>query len=471
MSEQGKRKSTKGLIFLAHPIDASIRWVSAQRRGRAVAHAGGPRSKPRAAGMILAVALATQLALWARPASAEYSLAPGDIVEMSIVGMKDLRHRAQIDFDGKVSLPLAGSVEAAGLSVAALRARVQDLVGSKTVRQRLDDGRETSVLIEPDEVMLDIAEYRPVYVNGDVSKPGEVRFRSSLTVRQAVALAGGYDLMRFRLDNPFLQAADLESDMKSLAAEHAGLQSRIARLEAELNGGAEIAAASGGEVRAPVPAAFGAQIKSLEAERFKVRVAEYGQQTASLRTLIGYGDTALKSLTEQSSREEESSRLDEEDFKRNSALFDRGTQTINRVVDSRRVMLLGSTRLLQTKVQVERVRRELETDRRNLAQIDANRRLGIVSELQKARIEMEGLRARMAGTGQKLLYTSTVRSQLIKGAGGRPNIVVIRHRPGGDAERLTANEDMALHPGDVVEVSLVADLVPPDTQPKSAPSR
>lgn len=434
------------------------------------------RNKSKAAkGLAVVVAIVAQFSAWTLPARAEYSLAPGDIVEMSIVGMRDLRHRAQVDFDGKVSLPLVGSVEAAGLSLAGLRARIQEAIGRKAVRQRMDDGRETSVLIEPDEVTLDIAEYRPVYVNGDVSKPGEVRFRSSLTVRQAVALAGGYDLMRFRLDNPFLQSADFESDLKVQTAENARLQSRIARLESELKGQPEIATASGGDVKLPfkvsVPAAFASQIANLEAERFKVREADYGKQTANLRTLIGFGNTSLNSLSEQSAREEESGKLDEEDFKRNSTLFDRGNQTINRVVDARRVMLLGSTRLLQTKVQVERVRRELETDQGNLARLEANRRLEIVGELQDARVQMEGVRAKIAATGQKLLYTSTVRSQLIKGAGGRPNIVVIRRQTGSDPVRLTANEDMTLFPGDVVEISLVADLVPPAGPTDASPSR
>ena len=42
-------------------------------------------------------------------------------------------------------------------------------------------------------VVATVVEYRPIYVNGDVSKPGEHPFRPQMTVRQAVALSGGYD--------------------------------------------------------------------------------------------------------------------------------------------------------------------------------------------------------------------------------------------------------------------------------------
>lgn len=45
-------------------------------------------------------------------------------------------------------------------------------------------------MVTPDQVMLANSEFRPVYLNGDVAKPGEQTFRPGMTVRQAVALAG-----------------------------------------------------------------------------------------------------------------------------------------------------------------------------------------------------------------------------------------------------------------------------------------
>ena len=50
-----------------------------------------------------------------------------------------------------------------------------------------------------------MAEYRPVYINGDVSKPGEYPYRPATTARQLVAVAGGYDIMRIRMNNPYLE--------------------------------------------------------------------------------------------------------------------------------------------------------------------------------------------------------------------------------------------------------------------------
>ena len=53
-------------------------------------------------------------------------------------------------------------------------------------------------------------------------------------MRQAIALAGGYDIMRFRMNNPFLEQADLQSEYRALWTEFAKEQAPFARLQASL---------------------------------------------------------------------------------------------------------------------------------------------------------------------------------------------------------------------------------------------
>ena len=76
--------------------------------------------------------------------------------------------------------PILGEVEAADLPLTELSRRLQDLLVTRNVVQHAD-------------VVVSVAEYRPIYLGGDVLKPGEYRYRPEMTVRQAVALAGGYD--------------------------------------------------------------------------------------------------------------------------------------------------------------------------------------------------------------------------------------------------------------------------------------
>ena len=79
-----------------------------------------------------------------------------------------------------------------------------------------------------------MAEYRPIYVNGDVSKPGEYPYRPATTARQVIAVAGRYDIMHIRMNNPYLESADLRSEHASLWTEFAKEQAHMWRIKNEL---------------------------------------------------------------------------------------------------------------------------------------------------------------------------------------------------------------------------------------------
>src|SRR5262245_47967698 len=168
------------------------------------------------------------------PSKAEYRLDVGDVLEISVAGVPDLRQRVAVQLDGSISYPLLGTFVVAGLTPSEVRAKIQATLPTKVFRQRAPDGRENVVVIEPDQVTASVGEYRPIYVNGDVSRPGAQAYRPLMTVRQAVALSGGYEIMRFRMNNPFLESADFRSDYESLWTEFAKEQTHIWRMRMEL---------------------------------------------------------------------------------------------------------------------------------------------------------------------------------------------------------------------------------------------
>jgi len=98
---------------------------------------------------------------------------------------------------------------------------------------------EKNVVRRP-EVTVEVAEYRPVYVGGDVMKPGAYPFRFGMTVRDAVTLAEGFDLLRLRGSDPLMVAADAKGDFQSTAVELAKQTARVARINAELAGKNEL---------------------------------------------------------------------------------------------------------------------------------------------------------------------------------------------------------------------------------------
>src|SRR6266702_8098108 len=114
--------------------------------------------------------VAVGLALSVTQAKAEYLVNIGDVLEVAVAGVPELRHRAAVQMDGNVSLPLVGTLPVAGLPLPQIQAKIGAALASKAFRQRTSDGRETVVVIDADEVTTVIAEYKPIYVNGDVSK-------------------------------------------------------------------------------------------------------------------------------------------------------------------------------------------------------------------------------------------------------------------------------------------------------------
>ena len=114
----------------------------------------------------------------ASPTQEEYRLGTGDKLHISVFGQTELNGDYIVDATGNLQLPLVGEVHAAGLSVAELQ---------KVLTAKLADG----YFVNP-SVNVDVVNYRPFYIIGQVNKPGEYDYVSGMSVLNAVALAGGY---------------------------------------------------------------------------------------------------------------------------------------------------------------------------------------------------------------------------------------------------------------------------------------
>lgn len=113
------------------------------------------------------------------PADAEYRLGPGDQVRIITVGDDALTGEFRVGDSGRLALPMLGSVRAAGLPPAALERAITAML----TRAGLE--RDPSVSVE-------VIGYRPIFVLGEVNKPGQFPYQPGMSVVAAVALAGGY---------------------------------------------------------------------------------------------------------------------------------------------------------------------------------------------------------------------------------------------------------------------------------------
>jgi polysaccharide export outer membrane protein len=120
----------------------------------------------------------------AEPVPTVYTLDSGDRLRVVVFGQDGLTNSYAVDTAGNITLPLIGPVHA--------RARTTTEV-SASVAARLRQG----FLREP-HVAVEVEAYRPFFILGEVTFPGQYPYVANMTVETAVAIAGGFSPRAFR---------------------------------------------------------------------------------------------------------------------------------------------------------------------------------------------------------------------------------------------------------------------------------
>ncbi|MEL7108104.1 MAG: polysaccharide biosynthesis/export family protein [Pseudomonadota bacterium] len=124
-----------------------------------------------------------------------YQLGTGDQIRISVFGQPDLSGQFEVDGTGSIALPLIGTIRAQGMSTSELE---------KSIYDRLIDG-----YVRDPQVSAEVINYRPFYILGEVSRPGEYPYTNNLTVLNAVASAGGFT---YRANKKIVYIKTVESD-------------------------------------------------------------------------------------------------------------------------------------------------------------------------------------------------------------------------------------------------------------------
>lgn len=399
-------------------------------------------------------AVALAIFFCASPATADYPIQAGDVVEVSIGGLVEFHQRAIVQQDGTVNFPQLGTISIGGSLASELRTKIQGALVAKTIRQRSPDGRTLPIAIEPDDVAASIVEYRPVYVMGDVSKPGQYAFNPAMTTRQAVAVAGGYEILHLGFKNSFLLASDLQSDINSVMVQLAGAVLRETRVRAELSNLENMDDPRTIDVQ--VPASTLSALLHTERELFKTRRSEYLAEKQFFEQSLKQGVEIIEVLNKQLNWESASSIADARDLEDLRGLQAKGYASKARVSETRQSASSGLNRTLQINVQLDAARTRKEEYQKKLAELESQRKTKLLEDLKDGTIKQIELRSKLNGLRDKLRVISTTHSQTVRNTSQSRKIVVIRNGHRG-RERLSVDEDFELHPADVVEVTIAGD--------------
>lgn len=107
-----------------------------------------------------------------------YTLDAGDKLRIVVFGQAGITGEYLVDANGQVTLPLVGTVPARGYTTRSL---------AQMIGERLKQG-----YVREPHVTVSIASYRPFFILGEVTTPGQYPYVPNMTAENAVAIAGGF---------------------------------------------------------------------------------------------------------------------------------------------------------------------------------------------------------------------------------------------------------------------------------------
>ncbi|WP_448151266.1 polysaccharide biosynthesis/export family protein [Labrys miyagiensis] len=343
---------------------------------------------------------------------------------------------------GNVSLPLIGEVPASGKSTADLSA----LIGQKL--------QETIGLSNRPDASVEVSTYRPFFILGMVTTPGQYPYKPGLTVLQAVSTAGGvlrvtdFGLLGFQRDSLVNRG-----DLRTLAVERLGLIAREARLDAELQSSPTITFPPELTSQASSP-----QVQQLMREEqllFDARHQAVSSQEAAIgqtKTLLGAEVQSLKEKTVSLQRQLD---LAKQELDNVNGLVQKGLAIASRQLQLDQNVSAFESNRLDVELQMLRAQQDMSKADRDLADVRNKARNDTLNEISEVRGKLAA-NVEKTTTTQGLIYNSEVQApQAVAaqiGSASSKILYTIVRNVGGKPETISATEADTVLPGDVVKV-------------------
>lgn len=336
---------------------------------------------------------------------------------------------------GALSLPFLGEVPAAGRPTSAI---AEDIGSGLEILFGLKNRPSASV---------ELAEFRPIFVSGDVEKPGEYPFTPKLTLSKAMTLAGGLRRTDGRFGRDLISAkGEVSVDM----AQKGRLLARRARLQAEI--------ANQDVITPPKELKdFPDAKKLLESEAAlmdsrKKRLALQLEALDNLKKLLSSEIVSLQKKTESQTRQLELAR---EDLNKVEDLAERGLAlSARKLASEQRASDIEST-LLDIDTSSLRARQDISRADQDEITLRNDRGAQLAQELQDTEDEIDKVNLQIA-TNKGLV--SEALEQSVDASRFDPNIqeanlsYAIVREVNGQFKEVEAEENTLLQPGDQVKV-------------------
>lgn len=346
--------------------------------------------------------------------------------------------------EGAISVPLLGKVAIDNMDETALALQI-----ARALKEKV------GLLAEP-VATIEILDFPPVYVVGDVASPGEYKYHLGLNVLQTLAMSGG----GVRAPNTLQTSLDVTrivGDLKEIGDSITRFEAKIARLEAEMAGATTLELDKQGNNSDPFKTAIYRQEEAI----FTARANEISRQSKSISELRNLLSEEVTVLQQKTTNSDANIKSVQQQLTSVIALIEKGAAVPTRQAEIERMLRSFQAERLDLSVSIMRARQNITQATRDLEGLYDKRHTEVSSELQSARASLAQLKFKQE-TSQQLLYRN-LSSIGPSEADEKPTLkfVIVRRTEGKDHE-LDASETTSMVPGDVLKVALQA---PPQTTP------
>lgn len=395
----------------------------------------------------IAAALSLAVLFAALPASVlagDYKLGVSDRVKIKVQEWPDLNGDYTVTPEGAVSLPLIGNIDVVGIGLNDLATEISD-----RLQQRSERGERVLTAVE-------IAQYRPFAILGDVQRPGQYPYRPGLTVIEAISIAGGYYRPELGLLRLGRDVAVASGEIHTQSAKLNRLLAREARLTAAIDGRDDI----------PLPPELAKQkddpeiaaimkneqdALALENEMRRSETAEVESIKSLYQNEIGTLHGHVQALTKEHDSIE--TQLDQM-----RSMAARGLALAPTMFALERSSAQVASEQMAAETGIVRAQESIKLAEQRVSQAQQDRRVIETRDLEKTRDEIANAREKIV-TATQLLHEAQTSApaearERLSGNGDRPSFTILR-RDGETLREVTADETTLVAPDDVIKIPTV----------------
>ncbi|WP_132524325.1 polysaccharide biosynthesis/export family protein [Rhizobium sp. BK376] len=367
-----------------------------------------------------------------------YKVAEGDTLSITVYGDAGLSGVFPVGPGGTIGYPILGNIPVEGHTL-------------DEISNQINNGLKPHI---PNlSAAVAIKEYAPVFIMGDVQKPGKFEFRPGMIALELFALGGGLREPTVQTDTSGVQLINVQQEYEDLTLQLLSLDVKRVRLEAEFNDKPfDYPITNQGALRDPATLQ---SIVDSERNLYQQRLTVMQSDRTNLQDQRQNFAEEIDMLNKSTDLRNQQFDLLKLDVDASQGLVTRGAASETVLRERKRELLQMNQQLLEFGSYLARAKQSKNEVERRLQDLDSKRKGDAVTELRQVNLDMLRIRKKMEYNVQVMAEISaaarrvTDRSKIIQ-----TEFSVVRLTD-GQYEETTIDEHTQVQPGDLIRVRLV----------------